>query len=64
MPAAALAEPETVQADPRLIVALDVPTRAEAETLVEGLGEAVGFYKIGLQLFATDGMAMARGSKM
>ncbi|MBS0411506.1 MAG: orotidine-5'-phosphate decarboxylase [Proteobacteria bacterium] len=47
-------------ADPRLIVALDLPTRAEAEDVVEALGDAVSFYKIGLQLFATDGMAMAR----
>lgn len=49
--------------DPRLIVALDVPTRAEAETLVESIGEAVSFYKIGLQLLATEGMAMARDLK-
>jgi orotidine-5'-phosphate decarboxylase len=47
-------------ADPRMIVALDLPTRAEAEDLVETLGDAVSFYKIGLQLLATEGMAMAR----
>jgi len=47
-------------ADPRLIIPLDLPTRAEAEEVVEALGDAVSFYKIGLQLFATDGMAMAR----
>ena len=46
-------------ADPRLICALDLPTRAEAEAMVERLGDAVGFYKIGLQLLATGGMAMA-----
>ncbi len=46
-------------ADPRLICALDLPTRAEAETMVERLGEAVAVYKIGLQLLATGGMAMA-----
>jgi orotidine-5'-phosphate decarboxylase len=45
--------------DSRLIVALDLPTRAEAESLVERLGDAVSFYKIGLQLLATGGMAMA-----
>ena len=61
MAAAALARPVT--ADPRLIVALDVPARAEAEAIVEALGEAVSFYKVGLQLFATDGMAMARDLK-
>ena len=50
-------------ADPRLIVALDVPTRAYAETLVASLDDAVSFYKIGLQLLASDGMAMARELK-
>ncbi len=50
-------------ADARLIVALDVPTRAEAEALVERLGDGVSFYKIGLQLLATEGMAMARDLK-
>jgi orotidine-5'-phosphate decarboxylase len=47
-------------ADPRLIVALDVPTVAEAEALVGRLGDQVGFYKIGLELLATGGMALAR----
>ncbi len=46
-------------ADPRLICALDLPTRAEAEAMVEALGDAVSYYKIGLQLLATGGMAMA-----
>jgi orotidine-5'-phosphate decarboxylase len=45
--------------DPRLILPLDLPTRAEAEAMVERLGEAISFYKIGLQLFATEGMALA-----
>ena len=39
----------------RLIVALDVPTPAEALALVECLGDAVGFYKIGLELFMAGG---------
>ncbi|MDH4383891.1 MAG: orotidine-5'-phosphate decarboxylase [Caulobacter sp.] len=50
-------------ADPRLIVALDLPTRAQAEALVETLGDSVGVYKIGLQLLATGGMEMARDLK-
>ncbi len=50
-------------ADPRLIVALDLPTRAKAEALVERLGDAVCFYKIGLQLLASDGMGLARELK-
>jgi orotidine-5'-phosphate decarboxylase len=50
-------------ADPRLIVPLDVPTVAEARALVERLGGAVGFYKVGLELFASDGMGLARELK-
>jgi len=50
-------------ADPRLIVALDVPTTGEARGLAERLGDAVSFYKIGLQLFATEGMSLARELK-
>ncbi len=49
--------------DPRLILPLDLPTRAEAEAMVETLGDAVSFYKIGLQLLATEGMALARDLK-
>ena len=49
--------------DKRIIVPLDLPTRADAEAMVERLGDAVNFYKIGLQLLATDGMAMARDLK-
>ena len=58
-----LAQGAEMLADPRLIVALDVPTRAEAEALVESLGDAACFYKVGLQLFATGGMEMARDLK-
>jgi orotidine-5'-phosphate decarboxylase len=50
-------------ADPRLIVALDMPTTDEARGLVDRLADAVSFYKIGLQLFATDGMVLARELK-
>lgn len=39
----------------RLIVALDVPTVAEAKALVESLGDSVRFYKIGLELFTSGG---------
>ena len=61
MPAATL-EPD-VRADPRLILALDLPSRADAEAMVERLGDGVSFYKIGLQLLATGGMEMARDLK-
>ncbi len=50
-------------ADPRLIIALDVPTRDAAEHLVRSVDDAVSFYKIGLQLFASDGMGLARALK-
>jgi len=56
------ARAETV-ADPRLIVPLDLPTRGDAEAMVERLGDSVSFYKVGLQLLATDGMAMAKDLK-
>jgi orotidine-5'-phosphate decarboxylase len=39
----------------RLIVALDVPTAAEARALVERLGPAACFYKVGLELFVSAG---------
>ena len=50
-------------ADPRLIVALDLPARAQAEALVERLDGAVSSYKVGLQLLATGGMALAADLK-
>jgi orotidine-5'-phosphate decarboxylase len=39
----------------RLIVALDVPSAKEARALAEKLGDAVRFYKIGLELFTNEG---------
>ncbi|PHY13366.1 orotidine-5'-phosphate decarboxylase [Caulobacter sp. B11] len=50
-------------ADPRLIVPLDLPSVAEARAMVERLGDSVSFYKIGLELLATDGMAFAAALK-
>jgi orotidine-5'-phosphate decarboxylase len=51
-----------VKLDPRerLIVALDVPSVAEAEALVTRLGETVSFYKIGYQLAFAGGIDLAR----
>jgi len=63
MAAAALAQASST-ADPRLIVPLDLPTADEARAMVEALGEAVAFYKVGLELFAGgDGMTLARELK-
>ncbi|MCD6041815.1 MAG: pyrF [Burkholderiales bacterium] len=39
----------------RLIAALDVPSAKEARALAEKLGDAVRFYKIGLELFTAEG---------
>ena len=44
---------QPVDSRERLIVALDVPTAAEARALVESLGDSVRFYKIGLELFTS-----------
>ena len=63
MPAAQPAREADATADPRLILALDVPARADAESMVERLGDSVLFYKIGLQLLAGGGMEMARDLK-
>jgi orotidine-5'-phosphate decarboxylase len=43
----------------RLIVALDVPSIPAAAALVERIGDAVSFYKIGYQLAFAGGMALA-----
>ncbi len=45
--------PLPLRLDERLIFALDVPGRAEAIEWVERLGDAVSFYKIGMELLAS-----------
>jgi orotidine-5'-phosphate decarboxylase len=44
-----------IPAAERLIVALDVATADEARALVERLGDAARFYKVGLELFSRPG---------
>jgi orotidine-5'-phosphate decarboxylase len=51
----------TLDARERLIVALDVPSVAEAEAMVARLGETVCFYKIGYQLAFAGGLPFAAG---
>ena len=46
---------KTIPPEDRLIFALDVPSVEEARQLVLTLREAVQFYKVGLELFATGG---------
>ena len=54
----------------RLIVALDVATPQEARNLVERIGDAARFYKVGLELFMAGGYfelidwLVARGAKV
>jgi len=50
----------SIRLEDRLIVALDVPTVADARNLIGVLGGAVGFYKIGLQLIFAGGVELAR----
>lgn len=47
----------------RLIVALDVPTAAEARALVRRIEPAVAFYKIGHELLFGGGLELARELK-
>ena len=46
-----------------LIVALDVQTREEAVERVKTIGDAVGFYKIGLELFSAEGPDVVKAVK-
>ena len=50
-------------ADHRLIVALDVPNAISGQELAEKLGDRVGFYKIGLGMLTTGGLALANELK-
>ncbi len=43
-----------------IIVALDVESAAEARALVARLGGRVGFYKVGMELYAAAGMEFVR----
>jgi orotidine-5'-phosphate decarboxylase len=46
-----------------LIVALDVDSRREAEEKVKLIGDPVGFYKIGLELFTAEGPDVVKAVK-
>jgi orotidine-5'-phosphate decarboxylase len=45
----------------KIIVALDVPTKADALALVEQLREQISFFKIGLQLYTAEGPEIVHG---
>jgi len=44
----------------QLIVALDVPTAADARKIVAAVGDAAVFYKVGKQLFTAEGPQVVR----
>ena len=46
-----------------LIVALDVSSTKEVEEAIDRLGDAVSFYKIGLELFSAEGPNVVRAVK-
>jgi orotidine-5'-phosphate decarboxylase len=50
-------------ASDKLIVALDYPAYDGARHLVDTLGDAVNFYKVGLELLFADGLALASEMK-
>lgn len=49
--------------DDRLIVALDVPNVVQGLDLADRIGDAVGFYKIGLGMLTGGGLALANELK-
>ncbi|MAC78044.1 MAG: orotidine-5'-phosphate decarboxylase [Rhodobacteraceae bacterium] len=49
--------------DDRLIVALDVPNALVGLNMAQDLGDAVSFYKIGLGMLTTGGLALANELK-
>lgn len=52
-----------MQADDRLIVALDVPNVIQGLEVAKQLGDAVSFYKIGLGMLTGGGLALANELK-
>jgi len=53
-------QPARIAPRDRLIVALDLPSVASAEGMIDRLGDAVTFYKIGYQLGYAGGLALAK----
>lgn len=50
----------TISPRDRLIVALDFPTKSSALALVSALSDSVSIYKIGLQLYTSEGPEIVR----
>lgn len=49
-----------MQADDRLIVALDFPTMTEAKKVVTDLGDTVSYYKVGMELYYAAGSEIVK----
>ena len=49
-----------MQSDPRLIAALDFPTVEAAQQAVKDIGDAVSYYKVGMELYYAAGNDMIR----
>ena len=49
-----------MQADDRIIVALDFPTAEAAQAVVTELGDAISYYKVGMELFYAAGPEMLK----
>ena len=49
-----------MQSDPRLIAALDFPTAEAAQQAVKKIGDAVSYYKVGMELYYAAGNDMIR----
>ena len=49
-----------MQHDDRLIVALDFPTLEQAKACVVELGDAVSYYKVGMELYYAVGSDIIR----
>ena len=49
-----------MQPEERIIVALDVPSAQQARQIVDDIGEAGRFYKIGYQLMPIGGLELAK----
>jgi orotidine-5'-phosphate decarboxylase len=62
MPSPEIARLSALGASPkeRLIIALDVPSAAEAQKLVLQIGDAAVFYKVGFELFTAAGPQLVR----
>ncbi|QOZ22341.1 orotidine-5'-phosphate decarboxylase [Bradyrhizobium sp. CCBAU 51753] len=53
-------QPAQIAPRDRLIVALDLPSVAAAEAMIDRLGDSVSFYKIGYQLGYAGGLPLAK----